>query len=72
MFSQDRYSYPCIYRTRYQREEVKEIKSKESAFPYQLITSKMACLRGGEWPQAFLKDRRLQPHLKAAVVLHNP
>ena len=72
VFSRQVFNHPCIYRTRYQREEVKEIKSQESAFPHLLITSKMACLRGGEWPQAFLKEKRLQPHLKAAVALHNP
>ena len=66
------FNHPCIYRTRYQREEVKEIKSKESAFLYQLITSKIACLRGGEWLQAFLKEDRLQSHLKAAMALYNP
>ena len=57
------FNHPCIYKMRYQREEVKEIKSKESAFPYQLITSKMACPRGGEWLQAFLKEKRRQQWL---------
>ena len=31
VFPREAFNHPCIYKTRYQREEVKEIKCRESA-----------------------------------------